>query len=178
MISFNDLKELCTARRSIRYFDVKPVDQKEIEQLLELAVLSPSVQNTQPWRFHVITNQAMKEELMKSSAYGNFVAGASAFIILCADQTAKKETSEVVWNPRELEYSCVAAMQNMILGATTMGLGTCWITMHHGVAHELLKLPTNELVVGGLMIGHMRRGEEEPSGAHIRKDLSEVVKWH
>jgi nitroreductase len=178
MISFEQFKELCDARRSIRYFDDRPVERKQLEMLLEVGAKAPNVQNTQPWRFHVILNKEMKNTIMKASCYGNFVAGASAFIVVTSDTSARKETSETMWNPRELEYSCVSAMGQMILAATAMGLGTCWISLHHGDMHDLLKLPKNELVVGGLMIGKLKHGEEAPSGPHKRKPMNEIVQWY
>jgi len=131
MMSYESFLELCEHRRSIRYFDTDPVSREDLEKLLELAGLAPNVQNTQPWRFHVIVSEALKTKVMAASCYGNFIAGASAFIVVTADQTARKDTREVVWNPRELEYSCVSAMEHMALGAAALGLGSCWISLHH-----------------------------------------------
>jgi nitroreductase len=85
---------------------------------------------------------------------------------------------ETVWNPKELEYSCMAAMENMLLGATALGLGSCWVSLHHGPVHSLLKLPRHHQVVGGVMIGHYRRGEEKPSDGRQRKALEEICTFH
>ncbi len=177
MISYDNFKELCANRRSIRYLDDRPLEKRSIEMLLDVAILAPSVQNTQPWKFYVITNQELKDKIMKASCYGNFVSGAGAFILVTADMQARKESPEVLWNPRELEYSCVSAMHQMILAATAMGIGTCWVSLHHGNAAEVLHLSKHELVIGGIMVGKLKSGEEEASGPRLRKDVTERVQW-
>ncbi len=177
-MNYPDFQQLCEHRRSIRYFSDAPVKQQDILALLELARLAPSVGNAQPWKFHVVLNQNLRHKLMECSCYGNFVEGADAFIVVTCDAAAKPVTGETLWNPKELEYSCMAAMTNMLLGATSMGLASCWVSLHHGSAHEILDLPLSEHVVGGVMIGHYRKGEEQPSGAHERKALKDMYKFH
>ncbi len=177
-MTFDDFSALCKNRRSIRYFDAKPVTQKEILSLLDLAHMSPSVGNAQPWRFHVIQNPALMKQLMETCCYGNFIAGAGTFILVTCDKTAAPKTQEILWNPRELEYSCMSAMTHMLLGATALDLGSCWVSLHHGPAHEVLALPPNEIVVGGVMLGHYKKGEEEASAHHERMPLQNLIKFH
>ncbi|TSC79620.1 MAG: nitroreductase [Candidatus Peregrinibacteria bacterium Gr01-1014_25] len=169
---------LCEKRRSIRYFDTTPVSREDINEVIEAARLAPSVENTQPWRFHVVLHKGLLEQLTRTACYGNFIAGASAFILVTCDQRMTPSTGETLWNPRELEFSCVAAMEHLVLAATAKGLGSCWVSLHHGPAHDILKLPTHETVIGGIMLGHPRKGEEEPSGPHERRPLSGVVTFH
>lgn len=177
-MTFDDFAALCKARRSIRYFDANPITQKEILMLLDIAHLSPSVGNAQPWKFHVVQNPDLLKKLMEASCYGNFVAGASTFIVVTCDKTAAPVTQEVLWNPKELEYSCMSAMTHMLLAATAMKLGSCWVSLHHGAAHEVLELPANEIVVGGVMLGHYKAGEEESGGKHERVPLKDLVQFH
>src|SRR3989338_2085691 len=174
-MDFAAFEQLVKQRRSIRYYSDKPVAKDDIVKLLELAHLSPSVENAQPWRFHVIVNQEMKRTLMAACCYGNFVDAASAFVVVTCDHTQEFGLPEVVWNPKELEYSCMSAMTHVLLGATAMGLGSCWVSLHHGQVHEVLKLPREQTVVGGMMLGHFKPGEEK-SDEHIeRKPLKSLV---
>lgn len=115
---------------------------------------------------------------MKASCYGNFVAGAGVFIVVTANRAAEAKAKETVWNPRELEYSCVAAMNNIMLGAAAMGLGSCLVSLHHGDVHEILHLQKTEMVVGGIMIGHYKRGEEQSSDGHQRNPLRQMYTMH
>lgn len=176
-MTFDDFVTLVKSRRSIRYFSDKAVSRADIERLLSVAILAPSVENTQPWHFHVVTNPELKTKLMQTSCYGNFVEGAGAFVVATCNRTAMNAAKQPIWNPREVEYSCTAAMQNMILAAPLLGMGTCWVSLHHGPAHNLLKLKDHMVVVGGLMLGYMKEGEKEMSGQHERKPLTEAVTY-
>ncbi|MDO8648866.1 MAG: nitroreductase family protein [Candidatus Peregrinibacteria bacterium] len=177
-MTYDDFHSLCQHRRSIRYFDEKPVSKEEVLTLLKLARLAPSVENLQPWHFHVIYNPELRKKLTEASCYGNFVEGAGVFIVVTANRSLENKAKEIVWNPRELEYSCMAAMTNVILGATAMEIGSCWVSLHHGTAYEILKLPRHETVVGGLMLGHFKRGEEQNSNGHERNPLEEMYTFH
>jgi nitroreductase len=177
-MTIDDVRALINERRSIRYFSDKPLEKTVIDGLLELAHLAPSVENTQPWHFHVVLNQDLKTKLMEHSCYGNFISGAAAFIVVTCNRRSETRTPAPIWNPKELEYSCIAAMQNLMLGATAMGIGSCWVSLHHGPAHNLLKLKDYVVVVGGLMLGHMKEGEKGVSGTHERRPISEIVTYH
>lgn len=177
-MTFDDFSALSKARRSIRYFDEKPVTREEVLSLLDVAHLSPSVGNAQPWKFHVVHNAALLAKLMETSCYGNFITGASTFIVVTCNKAAAPVTQEILWNPKELEYSCMAAMTHILLGATAMQLGSCWVSLHHGPAHELLGLPQEEIVVGGVMLGHYKRGEETASDHYERLPLQDLIHFH
>lgn len=177
-MTYDDFLSLLKNRRSIRYFSDKPVDKALLEKILSAGVLAPSVENTQPWTFHVITDKELKAKMMEHSCYGNFVAGAAAFIVVTCDRAAQRNAKDTIWNPRELEYSCIAAMQNMMLAAATMNVGSCWVSLHHGPVHNLLKLKDYHVVVGGMMLGYLKDGEEIPSGEHERKALADTVTMH
>ena len=110
-MNYDDFKSLCQSRRSIRYFDTKPVSKDDILKLLELARLAPSVENTQPWHFHVFLDAEKRKILMDASCYGNFVEGAGVFIVVSCDKSMEVKVPEPIWNPRELEYSCMSAME-------------------------------------------------------------------
>lgn len=178
-MSLDDFLALVGKRKSVRYFSSDPVDPAIIETLLQVARLSPSIENTQPWHFHVIKNEEMKKEIMKCSCYGNFVAGASAFIVVTCSRMAETRTASPIWNPKELEYSCVVAMESVMLAATAMDLGSCWVSLHHGPVHNLLKLKDYNIVIGGLMIGRLKKEEKGSDDvAHERRPLSEMVTYY
>lgn len=177
-MTFDDLRGLLEQRRSVRYFSGKPVDRATIEKILDVARLAPNVENIQPWRFHVITNLDLKTRVMEYSCYGNFVAGAAAFIVMVCDRSTSGAAPAPIWNPKEMEYSCIAALHTTMLAATALGIGSCFVSLHHGPVHNLLKLPDHCVVVGGLMLGYLKEGEKEASGSHERKPLMEVVTYH
>lgn len=177
-MTFNDFRSLCEERHSVRTFERVPVSTEDILKLLELAHMAPSVENLQPWRFHVITDAALRAKLMESCCYGNFVETAGTFIVVTADKSVEGTAPKTVWNPVELEYSCVAAMEHIVLGATALGLASNWVSLHRGTSHEALNLPHHEVVIGGILIGHRLHEEREMALPHIRKPLAEIVTFH
>lgn len=174
-MTFDALHTLLNERRSIRYFSEKILEKSIIEKLIEVGIQAPSVENTQPWIFHIIRKASLKNEVMKCSCYGNFIAGAATFIVIGCDRSRQKITNDTIWNPQEMEYSCVAAIQNIVLAATTMGIGSCWVSLHHGPVHNLLKLKDHEAIVGGLMLGYLKEGEEPDTDPHERRPLNDVL---
>lgn len=170
-MTINEFEQLCQNRRSIRYFDGKQVQKADMLKLLAVAQLAPSVENTQPWHFHVVYDKTLLKKLMECSCYGNFVEGAGVFVVVTCDRSLQTKMPEPVWNIRELEFSCMAAMENMMLGATAMGLGSCWVSLLHGDVQAMLKVPLKEVIVGGVMIGHYKKDEAAGNDEHVRKPL-------
>lgn len=177
-MTFDDFTSLCEQRHSVRTFEKMPVAKEDVLKILNLACMAPSVENLQPWRFHVITNNALREKVLGCSCYGNFVECAGTFVVVTTDRSVEGDAKKTIWNPVELEYSCVAAMEHIALGATAMGLGSSWVSLHRGTAHEALHLPHHEIVVGGILIGHRLRENQEPLQIHDRKPLKEIVTFH
>ncbi len=147
-------------------------------ELLEVGRLAPSIQNMQPWKFHVIANDALRSRIVENACYGNFATGTPTLVVVTCDTSARPENQEVVWNPKELEYSCVGAMEQVLLAAAAAGLGGCWISFYHGPVHEIMALPLTHVVIGGMLIGHADPAERE-AGEHVeRKLLTDIVRIH
>ena len=177
-MTYDELLGLLKERRSVRYFSDNHIDKETLEKILSAGILAPSIENLQPWRFHIISNPVLKAKMMEHSCYGNFVIGASIFIVVTCDRSVQVSTKDTIWNPRELEYSCATAMNDMMLAAATMNIGSCWVSLHHGPVHNLLQLKDHQTVVGGIMLGIMKSGEEKATGEHVRHSLKELVTIH
>jgi nitroreductase len=174
-MTLQDLRTLCTDRRSIRWFSNKKLTKEDVLKLLDIAHLAPSVDNAQPWHFHIIFDQVLRDRLMEASCYGNFVSGAACFVVVTARHMDFTPSKQPVWNPKEIEYSCMAAIDHLLLAATAAGLGTCFVSLHHGTAHEILDLDQKQIIVGGVMLGHLKEGEEHATEEHNRKPLDNLV---
>ncbi len=156
-------------RRSIRLYEKKPVEKKKLHRILEAGRLAPSAGNKQPWRFIVVTDDKVKEKL--GAAYNKeWFVSAPVIIIGCA-------VPEEAWTRMDgQEYWMVdvaIAMQNMILTATELGLGTCWIAdFDEKAVRKALKLPSNIRVVAMTPLGNPA---EEKRSVKGRKLLTEIV---
>jgi|GEM_PF-1486256 len=169
---------LCAERRSIRAFTDEAVAERDLLKLLDAARHAPSVQNVQPWHFHVIAQEGLLKSVIDSACYGNFMSGNSTLIVVTCDMSARPDNQELLWNPKELEYSCMGAMEHVLLAAAAAGLGGCWVSFHHGPVHAALKLPQTKIVVGGLLIGHPDPTKEGAGEHYQRKTLTDVVSFH
>ena len=132
-----DLDEAIRGRRSIREYLEKNVPEELVRQVIEAATFAPSAKNDQQWRFTVLTGNAKKEltdcfrhelELL-SKRIGEANMG-SAFGSCSIMETAPVVI--MVWNAGEMgwdteKHSVAAAIQNMLLKAYSLGLGSLWI---------------------------------------------------
>ncbi len=119
-----EFDKVVLARRSIRRFTKEKVSEEIIKKLLEYAMAAPSAHNQKPWEFYVITNQVLLENLRLSSIYTKYE---SPLNIIVAGNEQKMLKGEV----RDYWYcDCSAAIQNILLGAVSLGLGACWCGLH------------------------------------------------
>jgi nitroreductase len=114
---------------------------------------------------------------MKASCYGNFITGASAVIIVTCDRATQKRASEPMWNIKEMEYSCAIAMENIMLAALTMDIGSCFISLHHGPIHNLLHLNESTIVIGGVMLGYIKDEELLTNKKHDLRSPQEIATY-
>lgn len=92
-----ELKEAIQKRCSIRRFKITPVEKEKILKVLEAGQRAPSWGNTQPWRFIVVQDQAMREAVAKASGQANY--GTVPVIIVCCatiDDFTKKGHGEAL----------------------------------------------------------------------------------
>jgi nitroreductase len=106
-------------RRSIRNFQKKEVTDEVINILLESARWAPSGDNGQPWRF-IVVRDPKRRKLIKTVSPG--MSGDPPVIIVACVETGR--------DPQVIEDSYLdmgATIQNMLIAAHSLGLGTCWV---------------------------------------------------
>lgn len=193
-----DTLDAIKSRRSIKSFKNHSMTKDEINQLLESAILSPTSYNIQNWRFVIITEQKLKDEICELSYGQKQVSEASLVIVLCADLKAWEKNPERYWKniPEEsrnylvngikqaysgnpiLEKdqairSCGIAAQTIMLAAKSMGYDSCPMEgFDYGKVGKLIHLPDNHIVTMMVVIGKAAK-EAAPRGGQV--PLSEVV---
>lgn len=159
-------------RQSCRYFLPDEFPQEHLEWILEAMRWAPSGGNTQPWRFHVIRSTEMKLEIAAAAFGQKFIAEAPVIIGV----VALPEVSRAQYGERGAQLYCIqdtaAAVQNAMLAATALGLGTCWIgAFDEALAAKALKLAPNERPLAFIPIGRPKRMGHRTD----RKPKNEVV---
>ena len=156
--------EAILARRSIRRYEDKPVEQEKIDTILACACASPSANNFRPWHFIAVTERAALNALADAHPYGKMLAQATLAIVVCAEKERKGKT-DVWW-----EQDCGAAMQNILVAAVGMGLGSVWLGVHHneilpGKVRDILTIPSHIQVMGIAAIGYGAESKPPYEGA-------------
>lgn len=154
-------------RRSIRtYLDDREVEHEKILKLLKAGMAAPSACNIQPWEFIVITEKDIVDKIKKSTAeYGNY--NAPVVIVVCG------YSEFIPWEGDEGEADCCAAIENMLIAATAMELGSVWIGgFNPSSIRKLLDIPEHVLPVGVVYFGYPAE-QKEPRTQYIE----EAVYW-
>lgn len=183
------------ARRSIRKFQDREIPREVVEQILQAGANAPSAKNRQPWRFVVVTAReragmldAMREGVAWMAA-NSLEIGSSQYTI---DVMAQAPATVFVINPegkapseglapygdRFLEMvdiqSVGAAIQNMCLAATSLGLGSLWICDVFSAYDQLMQwLGMQGQLVAAVSIGYPL----ESPAARPRKKLEALTTW-
>jgi nitroreductase len=203
----DDVWEAIYTQRAIRYWEEKPVPRELLEQVVEAASKAPSGSNTQPWIFVVIDDRTKLDEiaalmrgffeaaepiqnlisageksenkserLMLKGAKQFFtkLERAPAIIIPCLYQVASPTP-----DPASLlaGSSIYMAVQNLMLSARALGLGTLMTTAHAMIEpnlREMLSLPDDAHPVALIPIGFAGAN----FGPTNRKDVDEVLRWN
>lgn len=197
-----EVLEAIRKRRSIRRFEDRPVPEEQVREVLEAARLAPSASNLQTWKFKVVTDPRLRKLLREAAFDQKFVERAPVVIVACADFSAfgerSKRTLELVrsgavrpgvemilrflrregdtgMEERNLISACInvsIAVQNMVLAATSLGLGTCWVrAFDPQKVAEILSLPPECTPLILLPLGYPREDPEPRS----RKTLEEIL---
>lgn len=122
MDKVQSLFEVMYSRRSIRcYQENKMVEPDKVIMLLKAAMAAPSACNLQPWEFIIVNEKDRVNKLKEciDNSNGKYY-NAPAAIIVCGN------TSYLPWEGKG-EMDCSAAIENILLAATVMGLGAVWI---------------------------------------------------
>lgn len=173
-ISIDDLQELATNRRSVRWFNEEPVDRELVDRAVAVAAESPTACNRQPYRFEIFDD---KESVGKVAAIPMGTAGyaqqLTGMVVIIGDLSAFFDERD-----RHLIYidSCLSAM-GLIYGFETQGVGSCcinWPDMpdRDKAMAELLGLKSYERVVMLVAYGYTDQTGLVPYSA--KRDLSAI----
>ena len=161
-------------RRSCRDFSSKPLKEGDLEILIEALRKAPSAGNVQPWFFYIMANESVKSDLAKAAYGQSFIADAAVVFVV----RANPEASGKHYGERGETLYCIqdtaAAVENLLLAATALGYGSCWIgAFSEDKAREVLKIPTHLRPVAIVPVG--QGSFTEPTTT--RKPVSETFSF-
>jgi len=122
-----EVKEAVKTRRSIRKYLDKNVDDSTVIELLDAARFAPSCGNVQNWKFIIVRDKEKRKRLAECCLNQSWMADAPVFIVVCNDLRAIgrmfKKRGEELYSTQNV----ASAVQNILLTATSLGLGSCWV---------------------------------------------------
>jgi nitroreductase len=163
-----EFSELISMRYSVRGYKSDPVEDDKLQQVLEAARLAPTANNRQPFRLIVIRTAGREAELKRIYQQEWFT---QAPLVICACAIPKLSWVRMDGKPYT-DVDVAIAMDHLILAATALGLGTCWIAnFDPDAAREVLDLPDGVEPVVFTALGY----PAVQPGPKDRKSLSEMV---
>jgi len=174
--------ETAQKRSSVRRFDTRPVEREKINSCLEAARLAPSAHNSQPWRYLIVDDPALKKKLCDAAFSGifsmnKFAAEAPVVIVVLAkpDPIANR-LGEFVVGTQYYLMDIGASVEHLLLEASDIGLGACWLGWYKAPGvKKALNIPKSEKVVSMIALGYPK-GEEKRG--KDRKSLEEISSFN
>ena len=159
--------ELLRARRSIRAFQDKNIPKESLEMIIDAARFAPTARNVQPWEFVAITNKDKLRELAGLAENGRFLAQAAACVAVFSADTKYY-----------LEDGC-AATCNILLAATALGIGSCWVAgdkkPYCPQVSALLNAPIGMKLISLIALGYAQ--EKAAFNQAPKRKLLELLHW-
>ncbi len=174
--------ELLTAiqeRRSVRKYKSRPVPEEILAEVLNAARLAPSWANTQVWRFVVVKDEQLKQQLRETMRPVNpcrdaFLQAPLIICIVCQKGQSGCRQGEPITAKGDTWYMFDAglAMEHLALAAWEQGLGTCHVgSFDAAKVEEILGVPEGYTIVEMTPLGYF---DEQPD-ARPRKGLQELL---
>ena len=155
------------SRRSIRRYTKKKASEDVLNKILEAGRSAPSASNVQPWRFIVLTDYKIKESL-SHGRWNTFIKDSAFTVVGCGyvdDDYGRK------WST----IDTTIALQNMVIAAWAMGVGSCWVgDFKEDRVKQLLKIPDKWKVVALVSFGYPA---EHPKKRR-KKSITELVSFN
>jgi nitroreductase len=186
-----DFFQVIYQRRAVRKYKPDPVSREDILKILDAANYAPSGKNRQQWEFIVVSGEkkralgdsyaiiadayTAKWEQQEREAfidYARSYGGAPVVVVVLTD------ASNNDWTRKMNLESASAAMENLVLAARALNLGTCWMTgplQDEAALRRILGVPENKEIVALTPLGYT---EEFPAARpRLDPELKEKVRW-
>lgn len=167
-----DLFEAIKTRRSVRAFTEEDVSDEDVRRLIDAARRAPSAGNIQPWEFVIVRSSEVKRMLAAAALNQTFIEEAPVVVVVCADQIRSGRG----YGRRGFNLYCIqdtaAATQNLLLAATALGLGACWVgAFREEEVSKAVKAPRGVRPVAIVPIGH----PAERPWPRPRRSIDEII---
>ena len=168
-----DLMKGIRERRSVRKFTADPVEESDIQTLLEAVRWAPSWANTQVWEVIVIRDDEIKKRLsllLERNPAQKAIVAAPVVMALAAKRGSSGYYKEKVTTDKGdwFMFDLGIATQNLCLAAHSLGLGSVIVGLFDaGKAREILKIPEGYDITALVPIGHPAHSPKAPKRREV-----------
>ena len=162
-------------RRSIRIYSAGEVNEEQVRKLLGAAMAAPSAAGKNPWHFVVVRSRQTLCRIAMVLPQGQMLESAALGIAVCGD-LGMAHDEQIGY----LLQDCAAAVENLLLCAHVLGLGTCWLGVYPREdrikrLRESLSLPTSIIPISFISIG--QPGESKQPHTQYYSDRVHTEMW-
>ncbi len=164
--------DITLLRRSIRKYEPREVEQRDIDHILSAGDAAPCAMGRRSWHFVVIRDRKVLDSIPKFHPYSRMIKEAPLAILVCADTNV--EDNEGYW-----VQNCSAATENILLGARSRELGSVWLGVYPrkermSGMRQLIDLPDHVVPFSIVVMGYPAEEKEphegyEPGRVHFKK---------
>lgn len=167
-----DVFEAIKGRRSIRSYKKQDLPDDIVKKLVETAIMAPSAGNIHPYQLVIVRSEKIRSQLSKAAFNQKMLLEVPVVIVVCVDE---KQASKK-YADRGKKLYCIqdsaAVIQNILLAAYSLGLGTCWIgAFNEDDAKKALNAPKEMRPVAIIPVGYPNESPQQTS----RRSFDEVV---
>lgn len=157
-------------RRSIRKYTDEQLTDQQIREIVKAGMAAPSCKNSCEWVFVVLRDREDFEKIMENHGYAQALRTASAAVLVCADLERELEPGEGWWI-----QDCSAAVENMLIQATDMEIGSLWLGIYPRenrirFMKQLCRLPEHIEPLALVALGIPQR-EKEPTDRFLNDQV-------
>lgn len=167
----SDVMETIARRRSIRRMQDKPIPPEAIERIFEAARLAPSWANSQCWDFIAVTDSQKRAALARAGGAKEAMMAAPLIVVACARPEASGNREGLAYYMLDMGI----AIEHLVLEATELGLGTCWVGWFDAeTVRQALGIPQEVRIIALIPVGYP---DEDPP-ARARRSMEEILSWN
>lgn len=159
-------------RRSVRKFTNQDINPEDINLILKAAMEAPSASNEQPWDFIVVRNKETMLQILDIDSHAGALKTANVAVVVCGDKTKEKYNGYWV-------QDCSASIQNILLEATDLGIGSVWLSIYPdeervSLLKPILNIPENVTPLAIIALGYPDENQKpkdnyKPERIHTEK---------
>jgi len=160
-----DILTAINTRASIREYKAEKIEKSLLEKLIDAGRRAPSARAVEPWEFIAVSDKATLLKLAQMIPNGPFLKDAVSCIVTYCDET------------KYYLEDGVAATENILLAATSMGLGACWVAgdkkPYASEVSALLRVPSKFKLISLISLGWPKKNPKQ----NKNRKLDDVAHW-